>query len=100
MSASPLLELLELLELLAPRTPFSTRMNAFQLRQQDNAFLFVGVGASDNRRDRFGLAGVVRQMRYVGRYIEEISGLHDRVVLEALAVPYMRDPAQGVDRSL
>ena len=53
-------------------------MNAFQLRQQDNAFLFVGVRASDNRSDRFALAGIVRQMRNLSRNVEEISGLDDR----------------------
>jgi hypothetical protein len=36
-------------------------MNAFKLRQQDNAFLFVWVGAGDERGDRFGLTGIVRQ---------------------------------------
>jgi len=75
-------------------------MNAFQLRQQDNAFLFVGVRASDNCRDRFGVARVVRKVWHVGRDIEEIAGPHDRVVLKTLAVPDVRGAAQRVDRSL
>jgi hypothetical protein len=48
-------------------------MNAFQLRQQDNAFLFVGVRASDDRGDRFGLARVVRKVWYVGRDVEALT---------------------------
>ena len=74
-------------------------MNAFELRQQDNAFLFVGVGASDDRRDRFGFAGVVRQVRNISRDVKEIPGLHRRVVLETLSVPHVRDAVQCVDRS-
>jgi hypothetical protein len=75
-------------------------MNAFKLRQQDNAFLFGGVGAGDDRRDRFGLAGVVRQVRNISWDVEEIPGHHNRVVLKALAVPHVRDAVQRVDRSL
>jgi len=75
-------------------------MDAFQLRQQDDAFLLVGISARDDRGDRFGLARVVRQVRNISRDIKEISRLHDRVMLKAFAVPHVRDAAQRVDRSL
>jgi hypothetical protein len=75
-------------------------MNAFKLQKQDNAFLFAGVGAGDDRGDRFGLTRVERQVRNISRDVEEIPGLYDRMVLEALAVPHVRDAAQCVDRSL
>ena len=75
-------------------------MNAFQLRQQNNAFLLVGVGTGDDRGNRLGLARVVRQVRNISRDIEEISRLNDRVVLKAFTVPHMGDAAQRVNRRL
>jgi hypothetical protein len=37
-------------------------------------------------------------VRNISRDIEEISWLHDRVVLKALVVPHVRNAAQRVDR--
>ena len=54
----------------------SGRMNAFELRQQDHAFLLVGIGASDDGRNRLRLAGVVRKVRDIGWNVEEIAWLN------------------------
>jgi hypothetical protein len=63
-------------------------VDAVQLGKQYHAFLFLGIGAGDHRDNGIGLAGIVGQMRNVSGDVEEVSRLHDSVMLKAVSVPY------------
>lgn len=62
-----------------------------QLRQQDDAFLFVGIGAGDDRRGRAG-AQIGRQMRHSGRNVEEVTGLDHDLLFEPVAYQVWTSP--------
>src|SRR5690606_11882792 len=71
----------------------------FEVRQQDDAFLFAGVGARDDRRAGSG-SGVEGQVGYVGGDVDEVPGLGLQPVLEALAPVHHRTAGKLVDSGL
>ena len=71
----------------------------FQFRQQDDAFLFVRVGARDHRRAGL-VADIGRKMRHVCGNIEHFAGADGHEVLEPLAVPHYGFAFDNVDRGL
>jgi hypothetical protein len=71
-----------------------------EVGQQDDAFLFVGVGAGDDGDGAFRGARVVGQVGHVRRDVEEVCGPEQDVVLELMAVPHGAYSAEHVDRAL
>jgi len=67
------------------------------MRQQDDALLFVGVGARDEGDASFGRAGVVGQVGHVGRNVDEIARIDLHVLLKIFSVPHAGDSAERVD---
>ena len=75
-------------------------MNRLKLRQQDDAFLLIGVSPGNDGGHRLRRARIVGQVRHIGGYIEEIPGPNNRVVLQTLTMPDMRNATQRIDRCL
>jgi len=71
-----------------------------EVGEEDDAFLFVGVGAGDDGDDGVGEAGVVGQVGHVGGDVEEVALLDDGVVFEMMAVPYTGGAGEGIDGGL
>jgi hypothetical protein len=59
-------------------------MNCIELRQQHDALLLVGIGASNHRDAAFYFTQIVRQMRNVGGDVEKFTGAHDQMSLGRL----------------
>ena len=75
-------------------------MESLEVRKEDYAFLFVGVGAGDDSDGAFGSARVVGEMRHVCRDIEEVRGAEQDVLLQLIAVPHATDSTEHVDGAL
>ena len=74
------------------------RVEGVEVGQQDDALLFVGVGAGDDGDGVFRRARVVGQVRHVGGDVEKITWLELVVVFELVAVPHAANAAEQVDR--
>ena len=73
------------------------RNQGFQVGKENDAFLFVGVGAGDEGDAGGGGAGVIRKMGDVGGDVEVVAWLDDGVVFEVGAVPAMGRAAECVN---
>ena len=72
-------------------------MDAVEFGQENDALLFVGIGARDDRDNGIGEAGVIRQMGDVGRDVKEAAGLNDGVVFETFSMPHAGGAGERVD---
>ena len=74
-----------------------TGMARFEIGAQHHAFLFVRVGACQNR-NCFGIVWVERQVRNAGWNIQKIAFTHNHMLFEFFAIPHVHHAAQHVDR--
>lgn len=72
-------------------------MEVVEVGEEDDAFLFVGIGAGDDGDDGVGEAGVVGQVGHVGGDVEEVTLVDDGVVFEVMSVPDAGGALEGVD---
>ena len=77
--------------------PLTALVEAVEFGEEDNALLFIGIGASYDGNHGIRCAGIVGQMGNVGGDVEEVARLDDCVVFEALAVPDAGLAGEGVD---
>ncbi len=82
---------------LLPTKGMLFRVEGFEVGQEDYAFLFIGVSAGDDGNCVFRGAGVVREMRHVGRDVEEVRGAEQDVLLELIAIPHAASTAEHID---
>jgi len=65
--------------------------------KEDNALLFVRVGAGDDGHGIVRRAGIVGQVGHVSRDVEEVVWVEHHVVLELRTVPHGAAAAEHVD---
>ena len=65
------------------RAACASSMDRVEFRQQDDAFLLVGIGARNHRDAGLGRARVVGKMRHVGRNIDEVAGARNQDEIRA-----------------
>ena len=69
----------------------------FELRQQNDTLLLVGISTCDDCHATFCVAPIVGQVRHVDRDVKKVAGAGDEVVLKSIAVPTAGFAAQDIN---
>jgi hypothetical protein len=59
-------------------------VDEIKFRQQYNALLFVGVGASNDRNAVLSIARIVGMMGYIGGEVDKIARLSEEMLFQSL----------------
>jgi hypothetical protein len=75
-------------------------MEAIKFRQQYDAFLLIGIGASNDRNAFFRIAEIVGQMGHISGDVDKVAAFGGEVFFESLAVPHAGLAAQDINSGL